>query len=69
MANPFKKIVKNSKEHKSTLYASEEGKEAKVYTKQCNSCGAPRPTKSNLTKCSYCKTPFMQIDTIINSDT
>ncbi len=69
MANPFKKIIKNAKENKSTMYTSEKGATAKVYTKQCNSCGAPRPTKSNLTKCSYCKTPFMQIDATIKSDT
>ncbi|SMC65334.1 hypothetical protein [Cellulophaga tyrosinoxydans] len=67
MSNPFKKITTNAQNTKSTLYASEE-KTASSYALACASCGAPRPKKSNLATCDYCKAPFMNTNTVINAD-
>lgn len=60
MANPFQKITKKSEETKSELYKKGISKKTKTSTRSCDSCGAPRPKKSNLVRCDYCKTVFME---------
>ncbi len=66
MTNPFKKINQNAK-HSKKEWASE--KEASVVkSKQCTSCGAPRPKNTNLTTCDYCGTHFMTINQVIHPD-
>lgn len=69
MSNPFKKISKNAEQSKNSMYTHEIRTDAKVSTRQCNSCGAPRPKNTDLTSCNYCNTSFMDIDETINSDT
>jgi hypothetical protein len=59
MSNPFKKIVTNAQTSKNTMYKEDEQKQTIVTTKSCGTCGAPRPKKSNLVKCAYCRQAFM----------
>ncbi len=66
MANPFQKITKKTTETKSSFYKGDEKVSSDIATRQCHCCGAPRPAKSNLAKCSYCNTPLMNIDAKIN---
>jgi len=66
MANPFEKIIKNSEKTKKQW--DSEKKDSTVDAKQCNTCGAPRPKKTNLTTCDYCGTRFMSIDEKITPD-
>lgn len=68
MSNPFKKIRTNASESKSTMYDSQIQKEAVVITRDCDTCGAPRPKHTDLAVCSYCKTSFMKTGTVIKSD-
>lgn len=68
MSNPFKKITANSQNSKTSLYSSGEKIAATSYTLACATCGAPRPKKSNLATCDYCKSPFMNTNTVINAD-
>ena len=68
MSNPFKKISKNAEESTNTEYYYEVTKGSKVSSKQCDSCGAPRPKNTDLTSCDYCKTPFMSITKKITTD-
>lgn len=60
MANPFKKITKKSVDTKSDLYRRGITTETTIMTKSCDACGAPRPKKSNLERCDYCKQTFMK---------
>lgn len=60
MSNPFKKITTNAENSKGQMYAESIRTETSVVSKRCESCGAPRPKNSNLVKCDYCKTPFME---------
>ncbi len=62
MGNPFQKFTKKTTETKSSFFESDVKKTSSVSTRKCDCCGAPRPAKSNLAKCSYCNTPFMNID-------
>ncbi|WP_299099100.1 hypothetical protein [uncultured Winogradskyella sp.] len=68
MSNPFKKITSNAAQSKNSMYNTEAHNETTVSTRDCDTCGAPRPKKSDLTICSYCKTSFMDIGTVIKSD-
>ena len=68
MSNPFKKITANSQNSKSSLYSSGEKGIATSYTLACLNCGAPRPKNSNLATCDYCKSPFMNTNTVVKSD-
>jgi hypothetical protein len=60
MSNPFKKITKKSEDTKSELYQKGITTKTSTTTRCCDSCGAPRPKKSNLTRCDYCKQTFME---------
>lgn len=62
MSNPFKKIADNAKNTKSSQQFFVEKKVSTSYVLICEVCGAPRPKKTNLTKCDYCKSSFMDID-------
>lgn len=68
MANPFKKIVKNTEENKDPLYKRGIKKTSEIKTRVCENCKAPRPADTNLTTCDYCGFTFMNIDTEIKSD-
>jgi len=68
MANPFKKIAKNAKNTKSKSISEAEKKEAKIESRTCEQCGAPRPKNTNLTTCAYCGYEFMIIDAAIQPD-
>jgi len=68
MSNPFKKISNNALGSKNTMYNSKVRDEASVKTRDCDTCGAPRPKNSNLVVCSYCKTTFMDIGINVKSD-
>lgn len=60
MSNPFKKITNDAETSKGKMYNHKERTETSVFSNCCESCGAPRPKNSNLVKCDYCKTPFME---------
>lgn len=60
MANPFKKITKKSEDTKSNLYSKGITTETTTSTRSCEACGAPRPKKSDLGRCDYCKQTFME---------
>lgn len=66
MANPFKKITDNAEKTKKEWDSVKE--RSSVNAKQCETCGAPRPKKTNLTTCNYCGTIFMSISEKINPD-
>ena len=66
MSNPFKKITDNSEKTKKKWDFIKET--SNVNSKLCNSCGAPRPKKTNLTTCAYCDSQFMNIQEQIISD-
>lgn len=68
MANPFKKITKNAEDSKSQLHDSGQRKQTGVASKSCATCGAPRPKDTNLVRCDYCKTSFMENVTSFKSD-
>ena len=66
MGNPFKKITTNSEQTKKQWDSVKET--STVASKQCYSCGAPRPKNTNLTICGYCGSKFMSINEKINPD-
>ena len=66
MSNPFKKITKNAEKTKKKWDSIKET--STVNSKQCETCGASRPKKTNLTTCDYCGTRFMNINEKINPD-
>ena len=65
MSNPFKKIALNSQDTKSTFFDQNINENASNETLTCKGCGAPRPFKSDLSQCQYCRATFMNIKTII----
>ncbi len=66
MNNPFKKIQQNAKESKKEWNSEKDT--AKISTRSCDCCGAPRPTNTNLTHCSYCQFQFMNTTETIKPD-
>lgn len=66
MKELFKKLAQTAQDTKKE-FASEK-KHSEINTKTCSTCGAPRSKATNLVKCDYCKTPFMNIDTQIKTD-
>lgn len=69
MSNPFKKIADNSKTSKNKSQFKDSKTSSEVSSNTCGQCGAPRPKNTNLTTCDYCGFRFMDIDTIVKSDT
>ncbi|MFD2589121.1 hypothetical protein ACFSQJ_19510 [Croceitalea marina] len=68
MSNPFKKITKNAEESKSQMHSQGQRTETGAASKSCSTCGAPRPKNTNLVKCDYCKTSFMENVSSFNAD-
>ncbi len=60
MANPFKKTINNANKTKKVYGTERESSETK--TRKCESCGAARPTSTNLIVCDYCGFRFMDIE-------
>lgn len=67
MANPFKKIIKNTEES-SQAYKRGSKTTSEIKTRMCENCKAPRPADTNLTTCDYCGFKFMNIDQEIKTD-
>lgn len=59
MSNPFKKITTNAETSKSDLHSRGQQTETRTSSESCKTCGAPRPKKTNLVTCDYCRQPFM----------
>lgn len=68
MANPFKKIIKNTEESEQASYKKDMHKESSIETKTCPNCGAPRPRRTDLRRCDYCGYEYMNINEKINPD-
>lgn len=68
MSNPFKKIAKNARETKAKKQWEGVKETSETYSKICDSCGAPRPKKTDIRNCAYCGFEFMLVDTKIIID-
>lgn len=68
MSNPFKKIADNAKNTKNVQQHIGVKTVTSSYAMACETCGAPRPKNTNLSICDYCRSPFMQINYTIKSD-
>lgn len=57
MPNPFSRLSRNASA--STRPHPEQRTTSEARARTCATCGAPRPTRTDLRACDYCGTAFM----------